>query len=140
MTKPYSRIRSAAIDGRAQNIMFKIIQLQKLHQSLVREVDAIADAIVKDSGCTGLEAKLEYFMAMKSLRDHYVALDKKKALEEEYAIANRHDAPDNREAIGVLIIDPTTHTPFYSIISALISGIAAGNCMILQVGPGRPRK
>lgn len=139
MTKPYSKIRSAAIDGRAQNIMFKITQLKKLHQALVREIDAIEDAITKDTGCSSVEVKLEYYMAMKSLRDQFVALDKKKALEAEYAIAHKQDAPENREAVGVVIIEPTTHTLFYSVTSALSSAIAAGNCVILQVGFGEKR-
>lgn len=133
MGKPYARIRSAAIDGRAQNIMFKITQLQKLHQALVREIQAVGDAIVKDTGCSVLEAKLETYLALKDLRDHYVALDKKKALEREYAIANGKDSPDNREGVGVVIVVPTSHTPFYSVVSALGAAIAAGNCVILQV-------
>lgn len=137
MTRPYSRIRSAAIDGRAQNIMFKITQLKNLHQVLVREIDAIEDAIAKDTGYSSVEVKLEYYMAMKSLRGQFVALNKNKALEAEYAIAHKQDTPENREAVGVVIIEPTTHTPFYSIISALSSAIAAGNCVILQVGYGR---
>jgi len=134
MTKPYARIRSAAVDGRAQAIMYKILQLRKLHQVLVREGEAIEDAIARDTGFNAVEVKLEYYMAMKSLRDHVVALDRKKCLEAEYALAHKKDAPENRDAVGVVIIEPGTHTPFYSVISALSAAIAGGNCVLLQVG------
>jgi len=133
MTKPYARIRSAAIDGRAQAVMYKITQLRKLHQVLVKEEEAIENAIAKDTGFSAVEVKLEYYMAMKSLRDHIVALDKTKVLDKEYALAHKKDAPENRDAVGVVIIEPATYTSFYSVISALSAAIAGGNCVLLQV-------
>ena len=133
MAKPYSRIRSAAIDGRAENVIHRITQLKRLHEALVREIDAIENAIIKDTGCSSVEAKLEYCVSLKSLKDHHSALDKGKALRAEYSIANGQDAPENREPVGVVVIEPATHTPFYSVMSALGPAIAAGNCVILQV-------
>jgi acyl-CoA reductase-like NAD-dependent aldehyde dehydrogenase len=133
MSKQYTRIRSAAIDGRAHsNIIFAITQLKKLHQLLVREAQVIEETLKRDTGCSTMEAKLEYYLALKELRDHYVALDKKKALEMEYAVAKGKDAPGRRDAVGVVIVDPSAHTPLYSVVSALSAAIAAGNCVILQ--------
>lgn len=132
-TKPFPRIRAAAIDGRLSNIHHRRNQLERLHDSLTRHAQAIRNAIVRDSGNTQTEAAIEYHLALSSLKEQYSSLDPASALENEYRIARGVDAPDRREQAGIVYIVPTLHTLFFSVISPLGAAIAAGNCVIVLV-------
>jgi len=131
--KPFSKVRSAAIDGRARNPFFKKTQLQKLHASLVANSAEIHKAIQKDTGHSAAEVRVEYWLALRCLAEVYDSIDTNTELQDEYRIANGKDAPDAREAVGVVVIEPTTHTFLYSLLSALAPAIGAGNCVIVQV-------
>jgi len=61
---------------------------------------------------SSVEVKLEFYMSAKSLKVH---TRNKKAFKAEYAIVNSQDAPGNREPFGVVVIEPTTHSPSYSV-------------------------
>jgi acyl-CoA reductase-like NAD-dependent aldehyde dehydrogenase len=135
--KLYSRVRAAAIDGRAQNPFYRKTQLKKLHDVLIRNHQAIEDAIARDTGYSTAEVKIEFSAGIKCVKDQYESIDPQVFFKAEYRIADGKDAADNREAVGVVVIEPTTHTLFFSILSALTSAIAAGNCVILQVRPFR---
>lgn len=130
-TKPFPRIRAAAIDGRLSNIHHRRNQLERLHDSLARHAQAIRNAIVRDSGNTQTEAAIEYHLALSSLKEQYSSLDPASALENEHRIARGVDAPDRREQAGIVYIVPTLHTLFFSVISPLGAAIAAGNCVIV---------
>jgi acyl-CoA reductase-like NAD-dependent aldehyde dehydrogenase len=132
-TKPFPRIRAAAIDGRLSNIHHRRSQLKQLHDSLTQHAQDIRNAIVHDSGNTQAEAAIEYHLAISSLKEHYSSLDPVGALEDEYRIARGVDAPDRREPVGIVYIVPAVHTLFFSVISPLGAAIAAGNCVIVQV-------
>jgi hypothetical protein len=135
-SQPFPRLRATAIDGRLANIFIRQEQLQKLHAGLVQSADAILDAIIKDSGNTQVEAVVEYSLALASLKKQLAELDPEKELEDEYRVANGKDAADRREAIGIAYIEPTSYTFFYSVVVPLSVAIAAGNCVIVQVGLG----
>lgn len=130
-TKPFPRIRAAAIDGRLSNIHHRRNQLEQLHDSLAQHAQAIRNAIVRDSGNTQAEAAIEYHLALSSLKEQYSSLDPASALENEYRIARGVDAPDRREQAGIVYIVPTLHTLFFSVISPLGAAIAAGNCVVV---------
>lgn len=125
-------VRSAAIDGRAQNAFFKKEQLKKLHETLVENVSQIQDAISSDTGHRLSEVKLEYCLALECVAKCFGAIDPKSSLHDEYAVARSEDAPDAREAVGIIVIEPTTHTFLFSLVSALAPALAAGNCIIVQ--------
>lgn len=133
MPKPFSNIRSAAIDGRLQNPIYRKTQLKRLHDTLSQNAAEIQRAITKDTGHTVAEVKVEYWLAMRCLADAYASLDPDGLLKEEYAIASGDDAPDAREPVGIVIIEPAAHTFFYSLLCATVPAIAAGNCIIVQV-------
>ncbi|CAI4214086.1 unnamed protein product [Parascedosporium putredinis] len=133
MPKPFSKIRSAAIDGRLHNPIYRKCQLKALHDALTKSLPEIQRVIAKDTGNQSTEVKVECWLAMRAIADAYTALDTEKALEEEYALAHGKDSPDAREPVGVVVIEPTSHTFFYSLITALVPALAAGNCVILQV-------
>lgn len=129
-----SRILAANIDGRTQNTRYRQSQLQKLQSALVGHIADIQDAIHADSGHTRIEVRAEIVLALQELRAHYSCLSLEKDLSAEYRIAQGKDNPDGVRGVGIVYIVPSVHTPFYSIISALSAALAAGNCVILEVG------
>jgi acyl-CoA reductase-like NAD-dependent aldehyde dehydrogenase len=127
-------VKAAAIDGRGRNVFYRKTQLEKLQGALVKESPTIEDAIVADTGCLPSEARLEFSLALRALRDRYIELDLARELELEYRIAKGANAPDTREPYGIAILHVSQqHTPFYSTVAPLCAALAAGNCVILQV-------
>lgn len=129
---------AAAIDGTADNVRFRQRQLQALHAILQAESNTIITAIINDArekdGTSEAEAHAEYFLAMNNVRDLYQSLDFKKSIKDEHEIAVNHDNLNRRLGKGLVILRPTSHTRFYSIICPLATSIAAGNCTGIEVG------
>jgi acyl-CoA reductase-like NAD-dependent aldehyde dehydrogenase len=129
-----SAVKAAAIDRRGHNVFYRKRQLEKLQEAFVKEAATIQDAIVADTGCRPSEARLEFSLALRALRDRYAELNAARELELEYRIAKGTDAPDAREPYGIAIIHVSQqHTPFYSTVAPLCAALAAGNCIILQL-------
>ncbi|ETN42939.1 uncharacterized protein HMPREF1541_02097 [Cyphellophora europaea CBS 101466] len=132
MAKPFSSVRSAAIDGRACNPYYRKTQLKKLHDKLVDNTIEIQSAIKQDTGYRPAEIHAEYWLALQCLADSYNSVDTARDLDAEYAIANQKDAPNAREPVGIVLIEPATHAFVFSLISALGPALAAGNCVIVR--------
>lgn len=137
MAKPFSSVRSAAIDGRACNPYYRKTQLKKLHDKLVDNTAEIQSAIKQDTGYRPAETHAEYWLALQCLADSYNSVDTARDLDAEYAIANQKDAPNAREPVGIVLIEPATHAFVFSLISALGPALAAGNCVIVRVRGSR---
>lgn len=133
-TQPFQRIVAAEIDGRCLNIRYRQNQFHRLQSSLVQNIEQIKDAIAADSGNSEEEVRAEICLAFKEIRTHYASLDLKKDLEEEYRVANGKDNYDGKRGAGIVYIVPASHTMFFSVVAALSAAIAAGNCVILEVG------
>ncbi|EKG11852.1 hypothetical protein MPH_11348 [Macrophomina phaseolina MS6] len=132
--KALANVRNTALDGRLQNIFWRQDQLRSLHGKLVAQEPAVLEAITKDSHNTLAEAKIEYYLALAAVKQHYSSLNPEQELEREYRVAHGKDAADRREPIGIAYIEPATaHTLFYSVIVPLASAIAAGNCVVVQL-------
>lgn len=129
-----SRILTANIDGRTQNTRYRQSQFHRLQSTLVKHIADIQDAIRADSGHTHPEVRAEVVLALQELRTHYVSLSLEKDLEVEYRIAHGKDNPDGQRGVGIVYIVPCLHTLFFSVISALTAALAAGNCIVLEVG------
>ncbi|KAK7509192.1 Aldehyde/histidinol dehydrogenase [Phyllosticta citriasiana] len=129
-----ARVKSTATDGRLANIFWRQDQLRALHGVLVQhEKDALA-AIEHDAPRnTPTEAKLEFYLALSAVKQQYAGLDPQRSLDDEYRIKHGKDAADRRDAVGIVYVDPTAHTLFYSALVALAAAIAAGNCVVLQL-------
>ncbi|KAK8152591.1 Aldehyde/histidinol dehydrogenase [Phyllosticta citrichinensis] len=129
-----ARVKSTATDGRLANIYWRQDQLRALHSVLVQhEKDALA-AIEHDAPRnTPTEAKLEYYLTLSAVKQHYASLDPQRSLDDEYRIKHGKDAADRRDAVGIVHVDPTAHTLFYSALVALAAAIAAGNCVVLEL-------
>lgn len=133
MPKAFSNIRSAAIDGRLHNPVYVKSQLKKLHDVLSDNASEIQRAIARDTGHRAAEIKVECWLAMRCVADAHAAIDTEKALSEEYAVARGEDAPGARAPAGIVVVEPGAHTFFYSIVSALVPAMEAGNCVVVQV-------
>ncbi|RBR26695.1 uncharacterized protein FIESC28_00478 [Fusarium coffeatum] len=132
MAKQFSAIRSAAIDGRLQNPIYRKDQLRFLHSGLADNASSIQDAIAKDSRNQTSEVKVEYCLALQTIADAYNSINPDQQLEEEYSVKKGQDDLTAREPVGVVVIEPAAHAWFYGLISALAVAIAAGNCVIVQ--------
>jgi acyl-CoA reductase-like NAD-dependent aldehyde dehydrogenase len=130
--RPFSRIRSAAIDGRAHNPFFRRTKLKALHEALAARAADIQHALRSDSGHTPAETKVEFWLALRLIGSVYDAISTDPVLDDEYRIARSLNAPDGREPVGIVLIEPAAHTFLYSLISALAPALAAGNCIIVQ--------
>ena len=129
----FDRLQAAAIDGRAHNVFYRQQQIESLCGTLLENTDKIHEAITSDTGNTFSEVTVEFNLALAAVRADYASLQPTKAREEEYAIANGKNAAQAKVPVGVVYIEPATHTLFYSTIVPLSAAIAAGNCVILQV-------
>ncbi|KAJ5683597.1 hypothetical protein N7462_006762 [Penicillium macrosclerotiorum] len=128
-----ARIRAANLDGRTQNTRYRQSQFHRLQSALVERIADIQDAIRTDSGHTRLEVRAEVVLALQELRTHYTSMSLHKDLDAEYRIANGRDNSDNARGVGIVYIVPSTHTLFFSVISALAAALAAGNCIVLEL-------
>jgi len=129
----FAAVRAAVLDGRTANILYRRTQLEKLRKALLAEAESVQEAIVADGGVTAAEAKIEFSLALETLKERYAELDLKKELENEFRIANKKNAADARAGAGLVVIEPTTHTLFYSVIAPVSAALAAGNCLIVRV-------
>ncbi|KAH6692567.1 Aldehyde/histidinol dehydrogenase [Plectosphaerella plurivora] len=130
--RPFSKIRSAAIDGRAQNPFFRRTKLKALHEALAAHAADIQNALRSDSGHTPAETKVEFWLALGLIASTYNAISTDEVLDDEYRIARSVNAPNAREPVSIVLIEPAAHTFLYSLISALAPALGAGNCVIVQ--------
>lgn len=70
---------------------------------------------------------------MNAVEQQYEGLDFEESIKREYLIATGANNQSQRIGKGVIVIRPTTHTRFYSIIVPLATAMAAGNCTALEV-------
>lgn len=130
-----SQLKAAVIDGRTENLRYRQNELQKLHATLRENADKILTVIAShgSSRKIGSEAETEYYLTLQAVANFYKSLDFSESLKNEYLIANGADNVDRRVGKGLVILRPTTHTRFYSIICPLAAAISAGNCILLEV-------
>ncbi|KAF7131374.1 hypothetical protein CNMCM5793_004545 [Aspergillus hiratsukae] len=133
VSSQFSRLLAAEIDGRTQNTGYLQNEFHRLQSALSQHIDEIQDAIQKDSGNRPEEVRAELCLALKEIRTHYLTLSLEKDLEEEYRVVAGEDNAGATRGAGIVYIVPSTHTMFYSIVSALSAALAAGNCIILEL-------
>lgn len=132
------QLRAAVVDGRTENVRYRQNELQAFHATLRNNSDRIRSAILQDNygSSTGVssEVESEFYYAMSAVKQFYSSLDFEQSLKDEYLIANGADNTKRRIGKGLVIIRPTTHTRFYSIVCPIAAAVAAGNCVCLEVG------
>lgn len=131
------QLRAAAIDCRTENVRYRQNEIQKLHSCLRENATAILSSISKDSdgssSAISLESEAEYWMTMNAVEEQHDGLDFEASIKQEYLIVTGANNQSRRIGKGVVVIRPTTHTRFYSIIVPLVTAMAAGNCTALEV-------
>lgn len=127
------RLQESVVDGRTENGRYRQDQLQRLHKTLRDQASQIIAALVADSRFSNAEADVEFYLGMEAVRHFNDSLDFKKDLREEYNVVRGEDNVKRRVGAGLVVIRPTTHTRFYSIVTPLAAAIAAGNCIILEL-------
>lgn len=133
MSPLFPRLEAAAIDGRYHNIYHRQVELERLCKALTDNANEIKQAIATDYAHSQSEIAVEYHLTLSAVKRYYASLDPKKAHEEEYLVATGKDARENRVPAGIVYIDPSAYTLFYSTIVPLSAAIAAGNCVVLLV-------
>jgi acyl-CoA reductase-like NAD-dependent aldehyde dehydrogenase len=128
-------LRAAVTDGRTENVRWRQNEFQRLHAALREMVDTICEAISKDASPSMADAQKEFYLTMDAIRHSYETLDFDRLLKEEYSVKDGKDNLERRVGLGLLVIRPTRHTRFYSILTPLAAAIAAGNCVLLEEGP-----
>lgn len=137
------RIAESVTDGRAENVRYRQEELFSLHTSLVDHASALCQALggTRAGGGGGeeqrkheeKEAEVEYYLALDAVRHFYDSLDFDKELEDEYRVANGKNHETRRVGFGMVVIRPTDHTRFYSIVVPLAAALSAGNCVVVEV-------
>ena len=127
-------------DRRADNGRYRQNQLQNLHKSLREDAGSIVSALLTDTKSSTAEAETQYYLAMEVVRHFYDSIHFDEELEKEYSIVHGKNNEERQLGAGLVIIRPTSHTRFYSIIAPLAAAIAAGNCVILEVGFSEPQR
>ena len=134
LSRPFPRLQIAQLEGRGQSTRYKQIQFQRLHQALTTSAPAIKLAIQADSGHTTNEVELEFTLALSELRVLYDSLDLPKELDTLRKVTVGQDNLERTKPAGIVYIVPAKWCLFHAIISPLGAALAAGNCVILEVG------
>ncbi|ROV87691.1 hypothetical protein VMCG_10574 [Cytospora schulzeri] len=127
------RLQMSVVDGRTENGRYRQYQLQALHKALREEAGQICSALLADSRSSSAEVETEYYLSMDAVRHFYDSLDFEGELKEEYSVVHGKDNLSRRVGAGMVVIRPTGHTRFYSIVTPLAAAILAGNCIILEL-------
>ncbi|TGO62071.1 hypothetical protein BCON_0022g00080 [Botryotinia convoluta] len=131
-------LRASVIDSRSDNVRYRQNELQSLHKVLRNNVDRITSAISED--LFGHVRKIDtevlcvFYLASDVIRRSYQTLNFKESISNEYKVANGIDFLSRKIGKGLVVIRPTTHTRFYSIIWPIAIAIAAGNSVCLELG------
>jgi acyl-CoA reductase-like NAD-dependent aldehyde dehydrogenase len=133
MATTISNLRSAAVDGRLSNPIFRKAQLQKLHEKLSQNSAEIQTTIQRDTGHSKAEVVAEYWLAVKLVKDAYDGLNQDASLKDEYRIARSQNAANGREPVGIVVVEAARHAYLFCLLSALVPALAAGNCIVVKV-------
>jgi len=135
---PTTSIEAAETDGRAHSPRFIQRQLSGLHKALADNSRALQSAIIADTHVSQEEAQVEFALAISAVRELYVSVDVDASLAEEYRIACGEDWRSRRVPVGIVYIRPQSQSFLFSVVSPLASAIAAGNCVVVEVGVFTP--
>ena len=129
----YGSLLSTAQDGRGRTPRYRQHHLLFMHDFLRKNVDQIRTAIKQDGSTIDSEIDAEIALTLATVRGLYDQIDFNKTLRDEMRIARGEDNPDARIPYGIVLLRPTTHTRFFSIISAAATALAAGNVVLVEV-------
>ncbi|KAH6684042.1 Aldehyde/histidinol dehydrogenase [Halenospora varia] len=138
MQSTLEALRSSVIEGRAENVRFRLDQLNLLHSSLLSHVDEICKSLSTDFSGTQIDIETEFFLTTDAVRRIHETLDFDKSLKEEYQVSTGKDNAERRAAIGLAAIRPSRHSRLYSIVNPVAAALAYGNCILLELDGTSP--
>ncbi|KAH7147100.1 hypothetical protein B0J13DRAFT_622021 [Dactylonectria estremocensis] len=133
MDAAIERLHDAVVDGRAEMLRFRQNQLRQLHLALRTKASEICAAMAQDTDAEAAEVEAEFYLGMEAVRHFYEDLDFQKALEDEYAVARGKDYAHRRVGHGLVVLRPTSHTRFFSIVSPLAAALSAACGVALEL-------
>jgi acyl-CoA reductase-like NAD-dependent aldehyde dehydrogenase len=131
---PFPRIQIAQLERRAQSFRYIEAQFHRLYDSLTNSASTIKLAIQADSLHGSAEVDFEFALALSELRAQFNYLNQwKNSVETHYSKSGLTDIKRTRP-VGIVYIIPSKWTLTYCVLSALGAAMAAGCCVIVEVG------
>lgn len=129
---PFPRISIAEVEGTARSIRHRQLQFHRLQPTLIKNKALLVQALKDDYGYTEVEALFEYSLSLAELRAHYESLDFEKEVQATKTIQNGNESLNRYIGVGIVYIVP--RGGLYSVLSPLCAAVAAGSCVIVEVG------
>lgn len=129
---PFPRISIADIEGTARSLRHRQLQFHRLQPALLKNKALLIQALEDDYGYSKVEALFEYSLSLSELRAHYESIDFEKEIRATKAIENGNESLNRYAGVGIVYIVP--QGGIYSVLSPLCAAMAAGNCVIIEVG------
>jgi acyl-CoA reductase-like NAD-dependent aldehyde dehydrogenase len=129
----YNELLATAFDGRGRNARYRQSQLFFLQNRLKTDLQKLRTAIKQDTSSADENIEAELAMSLDGIRRLYQDIDFEQSIQEEFRITRKKDNTERRIPYGVVVLKPTLHTRYFSIISALAAAFAAGNVVLLEI-------
>lgn len=129
---PFPRLSIACIERQARSVRYQQNQFRRLHGLLVDEKGLLLQALRDDFGFSDFEALFEFSLTLLELRYHYDSLDLKREVAASRAIEDKKQDASRTVGTGIVYIMP--RVGLLSILSPICAAMAAGNCVIVEVG------
>jgi len=92
--------------------------------------EMMQNAIASDGRCSIATAEAEYRLTMDGIKKFHSSLNSKRMRLRRV----EDDSSSLRLAMGLVAIRPSSHSRLYSTLIPLAAALAAGNCILLEVG------
>jgi hypothetical protein len=129
---PFPRISIAEVEGTARSIRHRQLQFHRLQPTIIRNKVLLVQALKDDYGYTEVEALFEYSLSLSELRAQYESLDFEKEVQATKTIEHGDESLNRYVGDGIVYIVP--RGGLYSVLSPLCAAMAAGSCVIVEVG------
>jgi acyl-CoA reductase-like NAD-dependent aldehyde dehydrogenase len=126
------RIKIAVIEGTARSIRHQQQQLNKLYNGLLKARSELQGALQQEHSLTESEALFEHSLTLQEIGAHYNGTSLSRKNSKATKIERGEDNPDYACPYGIVYIVPSSG--LYSVLSALVAALVAGNCVVLEVG------
>lgn len=133
--KSFPQLTAACIEGKPRSIRHRQHQFHRLHDALIEAGSSIVEALQDDNGFLRREAVLEYSLALGELRSTYESVSLEAEIAAARAAQQVQDSLHYKVGVGIVYIRPDrTRADVYGTLSPLCAALAAGNCIVVEVG------
>ena len=125
------RVSIALIEGTARSIRHRQQQLNLLYDRLLRSRVELVEALQHDLSLTEAEAVFEHSIVLHEIRICYNGINLTSENDKARKLKQGEDNGDHTVPYGIVYIIPLPGV--HAILSPLVAGLGAGNCVILEV-------